>query len=427
MTSQITNDRLQLHFKVPPKMRAFFHTQKKFNVAYGGRGSGKSESMAQVAIKESFCCNGFLLLTRFTEKSIDSSSKSVVERWIKNLDLSRFFDIRKSYIKNLVTHSEFIFNGLSLQTMDNIASYDNVCVGWIEEAHNIPEDAWIRFYPSIRGKFSNGDSSRIYITFNPHAETDTFYKWFVNNPNRDDLLIVNINYSDNPFFRESALAGVYENDVKYLPKSYVEHIWEGGLKLYNDESVIPIARIGRYDNQIERKYDLLYISMDTAFSTKESADYSVIIIGGAIEGKIHVLNIFRSKWEFYDLCQALISASKWVQEHYKRGADAILIENKASGQSLIQEIERQTNLAIKKVIPTKDKYSRVCEVLPFIQEGGLEVPLYQDGANIWVKNFMIELELFRADLKHEHDDQVDALTQMLSEFINNKPLDWSGW
>lgn len=445
-----------IQFSYPPKLEPFFtESQYLYYIAKGGRGSAKTDTMGQVSIMNSYLGVGKLLITRFTEKSIDASTRSTIVKWIKLLKLEHQYKIMKTYIENKISGAEFLFSGLSEQTMDNIASMDDVFFAWIDEAHNIPQRAWERFYPSIRGRYSDGSLAKIFITYNPHTSEDTFYKNFVE-VKRDDALVIDINHDENPWFkytylpkkdkfgnqmmtergdpiflkRKTSLYRQYLSDLKYMPKGYVEHIWEGGLREYNDEMVIDIRKIGRFDDTQKYKYDYLILSLDTAYSIKESADFSVIIIAGGItgvndgEGELHILRLMRGKWEFNDLVNNLLFAHKWVEETQGRQPDSILIENKASGQSLIQEMERLTTFYIDKVKPSNDKYTRVCEVLPFIGKGCLKIPLSNNALNVWIKPFMVELEMFRADNTHEHDDQVDALTQLISDFQKNKPIKW---
>lgn len=452
-------ERLQsIEFQYPPKLTPFFTDDDHlYYIGNGGRGSGKTDTMGQVAIQNSFLGRegGKLLITRCIEKSIDASTYSTIRKWIHNLKLKDVFNIKKTYIENKISGCEFVFAGLSEKTMDNLTSIDDVFFAWIDEAHNIPDEAWDRFYPSIRGEYADGRGAKIFITYNPHTEEDVFYKRFILQK-REEALVININHSDNPWFKyryvpklgddrkplidaesgkqifirkKTTLYTQYLSDLKYMPKGYVRHIWEGELKNYNDEVVIDTSKIGRFDDAQKYTYDYMAISMDTAYSTKESADFSVIVIAGGLykgsEEELHILRVMRGRWEFNDLIQNLLLAHQWCNEFYGYDPDRILIENKASGQSLIQEMERLTSLYISKIKPSTDKYTRVCEVLPFIGERKLKIPLNgENPLNSWIKPFMIELELFRADNKHEHDDQVDALTQLISDYQKNKPVDW---
>jgi len=87
----------------------------------------------------------------------------------------------------------------------------------------------------------------------------------------------------------------------------------------------------------------------------------------------------------------------------------VLIEDKASGQSLIQELERETRIPIKKIKVDRDKFSRFIAITPLIEAGKVEIP---EGESI-SEQFINEMEEFP---NGEFDDVVDSATQFLNEY-----------
>lgn len=85
---------------------------------------------------------------------------------------------------------------------------------------------------------------------------------------------------------------------------------------------------------------------------------------------------------------------------------AILIEDKSSGQSLIQDLRTSTSLPIIAIEPLGDKTFRANEVSAMVEAGLLHLPERAD----WLIDF--EGEFFGFPLS-THDDQVDQLTQFL--------------
>ncbi|HEF3505165.1 TPA: hypothetical protein R9096_001747, partial [Campylobacter jejuni] len=169
---------------------------------------------------------------------------------------------------------------------------------------------------------------------------------------------------------------------------------------YNDCQVINTDLIGYFNDKEKIKYSETFITADTAFSKKESADFSVIGCFGKYGDEIHLLRIFKGRWEFNELENRLISAYDWTSVNY-RPPLVVIIEKKASGISLLQELKRTTNLPLKEVVPKTDKYSRVSDVLNELPR--LRLPLDKTNPlNSWVENFLIELKMFRGDLEHEH-------------------------
>ena len=84
-----------------------------------------------------------------------------------------------------------------------------------------------------------------------------------------------------------------------------------------------------------------------------------------------------------------------------------LVEDKASGQSLIQELKRDTRAPILPVKVDSDKQSRVYSVTALIESGRVYLP----NSAPWLHDYIEELSSFPTG---EHDDQVDSTTQALN-------------
>lgn len=85
---------------------------------------------------------------------------------------------------------------------------------------------------------------------------------------------------------------------------------------------------------------------------------------------------------------------------------AILIEDKSSGQSLIQDLRNDTSLPVIAIEPIGDKTFRANEVSAMVEAGLLHLPEIAP----WLVDY--EGELFGFPLS-THDDQVDSTTQFL--------------
>ena len=89
---------------------------------------------------------------------------------------------------------------------------------------------------------------------------------------------------------------------------------------------------------------------------------------------------------------------------------SILVEDKASGQSLIQDIRMDAQeLPIIAIQPKGDKVMRLARVSPMIEAGKVALP----HEATWLCAFETEMSLFP---HAPHDDQVDAFTQYLFWF-----------
>lgn len=140
---------------------------------------------------------------------------------------------------------------------------------------------------------------------------------------------------------------------------------------------------------------------DTAFKTKEANDYSVCATIGITESRYYLLDVWRDRAEFPDLKRAVSAqAAKW-------GATSVLIEDTAAGQSLIQELHRNTRLPLIPVKADRDKVSRANAITPTHEAGLVYLP---EGAH-WLSDFVDELAAFPSA---PHDDQVDAFVHALT-------------
>lgn len=142
-------------------------------------------------------------------------------------------------------------------------------------------------------------------------------------------------------------------------------------------------------------------SWDTAFKTKEANDYSVCTTWGEAENGYYLLDILKDKWEFPELKRIAAShAAKW-RPH------AVLIEDKASGQSLVQELRQGTKLFVVPVQKGTDKVTNANAVTPIIESGRVFLPEgHPEVAGLIASHGQFP--------NGAHDDDVDSVTQALN-------------
>ena len=148
-------------------------------------------------------------------------------------------------------------------------------------------------------------------------------------------------------------------------------------------------------------FQSLIIACDTAFKKTEQADYSVALVAGITsEGDIYLVSLERGKWDYPELRHRLITLNSLWRG---RGLRALYIEDKASGQSIIQDLRRESGIAVVPYKVVHDKVSRVNAITPIIQGGRVFLP---ETAS-WLDAFINECVTFPSG---QHDDQVDALS-----------------
>ena len=142
-------------------------------------------------------------------------------------------------------------------------------------------------------------------------------------------------------------------------------------------------------------------SWDTAFKKGEQNDYTVGSTWIEASDGLYLVDLWRKRVEFPELKRAVVA------QYDKHRPFAVLIEDKASGQSLIQSMKRDTRLPIKAIGVDSDKIARVHAISPAIEAGTIYLP---ERAS-WLADFLDEFEAFP---NGSYDDQVDSVSQALA-------------
>ncbi len=151
------------------------------------------------------------------------------------------------------------------------------------------------------------------------------------------------------------------------------------------------------------KYETIVQSWDTANKPTELSDYSVCTTWGARDNHIYLIHVLRKRLDYPSLKRAVREQAEAFRP------EAILIEDKASGTQLIQELISEGMQAIQKYEPTMDKIMRMHAVTSSIENGFVHLP---DKA-AWLGEYLHEIASFP---KSKYDDQVDSTSQALHWF-----------
>lgn len=396
-------------------------------IFYGGRGGGKTYDLTQFFLYKAITEKCRILCLREFSNTNKLSVLSEFKNVIFHNDLNAEFSERiitskkEPAIKIMLNEiffkhngSQILFAGINDNTAMNLKSISNINYCWIEEADFISEYAYNILKPTIRA-----ENSKIFYSFNPKKKDDFIYQKVLN-AHKDELLkAVKVTYADNAYF-PSVLEIDRLQNKKNMPIDLYNHIWEGEPLEFNEAQVINIDLFNYYD-KIDFNFDEVYLCADTAYSKKESADFSVIGCFGAKDEKVYFLRLYRGRWDFNELLEVLKSAYEWSCDTYQAPKN-VIIEKKASGISLLQELQRTTNLPLREIIPKTDKFSRVSDILNDLPK--LYLPMEKNALNSWVDGFLLECKAFRSDLKHNHDDQIDVMCYALQHNKQNKAVDW---
>lgn len=158
-------------------------------------------------------------------------------------------------------------------------------------------------------------------------------------------------------------------------------------------------------------------SLDTAYTEKSENDYSALVIMGLWRDKywmpkVMLLRAWHARLHINDLVQKVISSCS--NKHFT--VDKLLIEDKAAGHSVAQEIRRlfgNEPFAIQLITPKGDKVARAYSVQHLFSGGMIYAPDTE-----WAELVKDELAILP---KGKHDDLADACVMGL------KWMRDSGW
>jgi predicted phage terminase large subunit-like protein len=166
------------------------------------------------------------------------------------------------------------------------------------------------------------------------------------------------------------------------------------------------------ENERPERFDRIVQSWDTANKATELSDFSVCTTWGVKDKNLFLLAVFRQRLEY----PALKRAVREQQSLF--AANEVLIEDKASGTQLIQELVTDGFYGVTRYQPTMDKIMRLHAQTALIENGFVYIP----ETAPWLAEYLHEMTVFP---KGKHDDQVDSTAQFLDWF--KKPFPSQGY
>jgi phage terminase large subunit len=224
------------------KFRTFLDNRnKRILIIYGGAGSGKSYSVAQLFIRRLYEENDIrMLVLRKTLPALRITAYQLILDLLREYELP--FKLNKSEMLIQYGANEIMFK--SLDDPEKIKSYEGNYV-WVEEATEITYEDFTQLNLRLRRK-NPKHINQMYLTFNPISRFHWLNTELIEGM-RDDTAVHHSTYKDNPF----------------LPEEYIVEL--EGLTDENFYKIYTLGEFGELKNIIYANYEV----EDFDFNEKE--------------------------------------------------------------------------------------------------------------------------------------------------------------
>ena len=321
----------------PKKLKCLVEPEhSRYRVLHGGRGGGKSHSVARMLL-----CKGVLktirvLCAREFQTSIKDSVHKLLVDQIYDMKLEAHYEITQSTIRGK-NGTEFIFAGIK-NNINGLKSIEGIDYCWCEEANNISKLSWDILIPTIRK-----ENSEIWITFNPELPTDETYKRFIINP-PDNAVVQKVNWNDNPWF--PAVLDLERQSLMNRDFEAYQNVWEGFTRSTIDGAVF--AKEMQRAEQDGRICNVPYDASKGVFACFDIgwADATAVWIGQFVGMETRLLRYYETTQTTISEILAKLQSFGYVYETLYLPHDA---QNKtlASNGRSIEEIVRASGYNVR--------------------------------------------------------------------------------
>jgi len=246
---------------IAEKMERVLRSTKRFVIIIGGRGSGKSVQVIDIALHRIADLGHKVYGLREYQESIEDSVHSLFDAEIKRLGYEGF-----TTQKNTIFHKSggmTKYRGLSVNP-ESIKSASAFNLFLSEEAAKYSDSSLTHLTPTARNAAKPGLPGQVteiesedelkdvqmFFIANPQSRADPFSQKFLvpfwaeilrDGYYEDELhLVVRINYTDNPWFMASGLDAERVNDKRVLSTAKYNHIWDGDFLDDVENSIITV-------------------------------------------------------------------------------------------------------------------------------------------------------------------------------------------
>jgi phage terminase large subunit-like protein len=386
--------------------------ETRYFLITGGRGSGKSWTLALFLLNLTYQKGHVILFTRYT---LVSAFISIIPEFLDKIEImgkTQDFEVTQSEIINKLTGSKILFRGIKTSSGVNTANLKSIAglSTWvIDEAEELTDpDVFDKVDLSIRAK---DNFNRVILVMNPAYKSHWIYNDFVKKK-RNDTTYIHTTYLDNKINLSDSFIQAAEKTKRENPARY-EHLFLGtwlddadGM-LWNRQ-IIAKTRISEAPNLTR-----IIVAIDPAVTANMNSDETgLIVVGKDSEGFGYVLEDLSGKY----------SPNHWAKiandAAFRWNADCIVAEKNQGGDMVEAVLKSQgTNHRIKLVTATKGKFVRAEPVYSLYEQN----KIYHVGSFPILESQMVT---FDPD-KGKSPDRVDALVWGLTELMVKTNFEFS--
>lgn len=307
---------------------------KRYEVYYGGAGSGKSVFVCQKLIVKALKSKRKVLVLRKVGTTLKDSVFDLFLTMLSNWELLPYCKVNQSnYSIKLPNDSVFLFKGLD--DREKIKSITDITDIWFEECTEGSEEDFDQLDLRLRAQ---ADCLQFFVSFNPVSKVNFVYrKWFANKSKvQENTMILHTTYKDN----------------KFLPQSYIDALEEKQRTNYTYYKIYALGEFCTLDrlvfsnwrteefNHADIKGELI-CGLDFGFVNDTSAFVASILTDKQIY-------IFKEWGETNKTNQEIAAIIKAL------GFSKSIIIGDSAEQKSIEEIKREGITKIKKSTKGKD-------------------------------------------------------------------------
>lgn len=202
-----------------PAFVPLFVNQSRYQVAWGGAGSGKSHIVARKILyrllKEQDVLHNFLVIRKVDitiKRSVFKLMLTIIGKWKLRDQFS--VNLTDKTIIYKPNGSQIMFSGLD--DVEKLKSIEGVTSIWCEEATELTQEDFEQLDLRLRGE--HGCLKQIILTLNPISEQHWIKRLFFDDP-MDGVFTLHTTYLDNAFI-DAEYKMVMENKKKTNPRYY---------------------------------------------------------------------------------------------------------------------------------------------------------------------------------------------------------------